>query len=48
MLFKVLVYNGVKMVGHSVPEDKIVSRYQRSLDLLTEAIKFTNRAGFVS
>lgn len=34
----------VKMGGHSVPEDKIVSRYQRSLDLLIEAIKFTNRA----
>lgn len=34
----------VKMGGHSVPEDKIVSRYQRSLDLLTEAIPFTNRA----
>lgn len=34
----------VKMGGHSVPEDKIVSRYQRSLDLLTEAIQFTNRA----
>lgn len=34
----------VKMGGHSVPEDKIVSRYQRSLDLLIEAIPFTNRA----
>ncbi|STX88372.1 zeta toxin family protein [Legionella feeleii] len=34
----------VKMGGHSVPEDKIISRYQRSLDLLMEAIKFTNRA----
>ena len=34
----------VKMGGHSVPEDKIVSRYQRSLDLLVEAIQFTNRA----
>ena len=34
----------VKMGGHSVPEDKIVSRYQRSLDLLIEAIQFTNRA----
>ena len=30
------------MGGHSVPEDKIVSRYQRSLDLLVEAIQFTN------
>lgn len=34
----------VKMGGHSVPENKIVSRYQRSLDLLIEAIQFTNRA----
>ncbi len=34
----------VKMGGHSVPEDKIVSRYQRSLGLLIEAIQFTNRA----
>lgn len=34
----------VKMGGHSVPEDKIVSRYQRSLNLLIEAIQFTNRA----
>src|SRR5262249_16923771 len=25
--------------GHSVPEDKIISRYQRSLDLLFEAIR---------
>jgi predicted ABC-type ATPase len=30
--------------GHSVPEDKIVSRYKRSLDLLKQAIKFTHRA----
>lgn len=34
----------VKMGGHSVPEDKIVSRYQRSIDLLSETIQFTNRA----
>lgn len=34
----------VKMGGHSVPEDKIISRYQRSLDLLIEATQFTNRA----
>lgn len=34
----------VRMGGHSVPEDKIVSRYQRSIDLLMEAIRFTNRA----
>jgi predicted ABC-type ATPase len=30
--------------GHSVPEDKITSRYIRSLDLLMEAIRYTNRA----
>ncbi|MCX6987455.1 MAG: zeta toxin family protein [Chlamydiae bacterium] len=34
----------VRMGGHSVPEDKIISRYRRSLDLLEEAIPFTNRA----
>jgi len=30
--------------GHDVPQDKIVSRYQRSLKLLPQAIKATNRA----
>jgi len=30
--------------GHDVPEDKIVSRYQRSLNQLPQAIKATNRA----
>jgi predicted ABC-type ATPase len=30
--------------GHDVPEDKIVSRYQRSLDLLLPAVKHTHRA----
>ena len=30
--------------GHSVPEDKIISRYQRSLDLLVSAVHATNRA----
>jgi predicted ABC-type ATPase len=34
----------VKMGGHPVPEDKIVSRYFRSLDLLKEAIGYSNRA----
>jgi len=29
---------------HDVPRDKIVSRYHRSLDLLFDAIGFTNRA----
>ncbi len=34
----------VRMGGHSVPEDKIVSRYKRSLDLLMQAVQFTNRS----
>lgn len=34
----------VNLGGHDVPEDKIVSRYARSLDLLMEAVKHTNRA----
>lgn len=32
------------MGGHSVPEDKIISRYRRSLDLLVDAVKSSNRA----
>ena len=32
------------MGGHAAPEDKIVSRYHRSLSLLTNAVKVTNRA----
>jgi predicted ABC-type ATPase len=38
------VRHRVKMGGHSVPEDKIVSRYHRSLDLLMEAVQLTHRA----
>jgi predicted ABC-type ATPase len=34
----------VKLGGHPVPEDKIAPRYYRSLDLLMEAIRHTNRA----
>src|SRR3989338_178670 len=34
----------VKKGGHSVPEDKIVSRYARSLDLLMPAIQSTHRS----
>ena len=37
------IHYRVKMGGHSVPEEKIVSRYHRSLDLLMQAIQFTNR-----
>jgi predicted ABC-type ATPase len=32
------------MGGHPVPEDRIVSRYYRSLDLLSSAIEVSNRA----
>jgi predicted ABC-type ATPase len=34
----------VNLGGHDVPESKIVTRYARSLDLLMEAVKHTNRA----
>ena len=30
--------------GHRVPNDKVISRYYRSLELLLEAIKYSNRA----
>jgi predicted ABC-type ATPase len=38
------VKSRVHLGGHDVPEDKIVSRYTRSLDLLLEAVRHTNRA----
>jgi predicted ABC-type ATPase len=38
------VRNRVALKGHDVPEDKIVTRYHRSLDLLVDAIRHTNRA----
>jgi predicted ABC-type ATPase len=34
----------VMMGGHDVPEDKIISRYTRSLEFLLDAIRHTNRA----
>lgn len=34
----------VSLGGHDVPEVKITQRYQRSLDLLMEAVKHANRA----
>jgi predicted ABC-type ATPase len=34
----------VELGGHNVPEDKIVARYRRSLDLLIDAIRQTDRA----
>jgi len=38
------VRNRVRLGGHDVPEDRIETRYHRSLDLLMEAIRQTNRA----
>ncbi len=38
------VRNRVALGGHAVPEDKIVSRYHRSLSLLMEAIRHSSRA----
>jgi len=38
------VRNRVRSGGHAVPEDRIVTRYYRSLNLLMEAIRHTNRA----
>lgn len=34
----------VALAGHPVPEDKIYSRYYRSLELLLDAIRLTDRA----
>lgn len=38
------VENRVSKGGHSVPTDKIVSRYQKTLQLLPEAIQLVDRA----
>lgn len=38
------VRNRVQQGGHGVPEEKITSRYHRSLDLLMDAIYHANRA----
>ncbi|MGM0623410.1 MAG: zeta toxin family protein [Campylobacterota bacterium] len=38
------VKNRVVFGGHNVPQDKIISRYYKSLQLLREAIRYTNRA----
>jgi predicted ABC-type ATPase len=38
------VRSRVRLGGHAVPEDRIAKRYYRSLDLLLEAIRHTNRA----
>jgi predicted ABC-type ATPase len=34
----------ISIGGHSVPKDKIVERYKRSLDLLVQAVQASNRA----
>ncbi len=38
------VRNRVKLGGHDVPTDKIMSRYYRSLKLLPEAVQYSSRA----
>jgi len=38
------VQHRVATGGHPVPEDKIIGRYFRSLDLLIDAVRKTNRA----
>ena len=38
------VKSRVHLGGHDVPKDKILSRYNRSLDLLLDAVRHTNRA----
>ena len=38
------VENRVAKGGHTVPKDKIVNRYYRSLENLSEAIKYSDRA----
>ena len=38
------VRNRVRLGGHPVPDDKVISRYARSLGLLLEAIRHSNRA----
>lgn len=38
------VHYRVRTGGHPVPEDKIVSRYSRSLELLADAVSYADRA----
>lgn len=38
------VRNRVRLGGHPVPDDKVIARYARSLDLLLEAIRYSDRA----
>lgn len=43
LLNKARVASRVLQGGHDVPEDKIVERYNRSMDLLLEAIRLSDR-----
>ncbi len=38
------VKNRLAEGGHDVPEEKIIARYQRSLELAPQAVRFSNRA----
>ena len=38
------VANRVALKGHDVPSEKIITRYYKSLELLIEAVRHTNRA----
>ena len=38
------VENRVRLGGHGVPANKVLERYERSLQLLPEAIRYSNRA----
>lgn len=38
------ICNRVRLGGHVVPDDKVIARYGRSLGLLQEAIRYTDRA----
>lgn len=38
------IQHRVRMGGHSVPDGKVIERYYRSLDLLLDAVRLTNRA----
>lgn len=38
------IQHRVRMGGHAVPTNKVMERYYRSLDLLLDAIRLTNRA----
>lgn len=44
LINKERINSRILMGEHAVPEDKIVSRYRRSLDLLLDAIKASDRA----